>query len=65
MVHVPSIVGAALLFGICYVLVYVTLTGIQIAAAIVALIVVYAATVDLVCPKNSVAKRPGYELLLA
>jgi len=45
MSHIPSVLGAATLFGICYVLAYVPLTGLQMFIAIVALILVYSATV--------------------
>lgn len=45
MAHIPSAIGAAILFGICYVLAYVSLTTTQMVVAIVALLVVYAATV--------------------
>ena len=45
MVHVPSAIGTTILFGICYVLAYVPLTNLQIFIAIVALILVYSATV--------------------
>jgi hypothetical protein len=45
MVHIPSVIGTAILFGICYVLAYVPLTSIQMFIAIVALIVVYSSTV--------------------
>lgn len=45
MVHIPTLIGAAILFGICYVLSEVTLTGIQMFIAIAALIAVYSATV--------------------
>ena len=43
--HIPSVIGAAVLFGICYILAYVPLTGVQMFIAIVALILVYSATV--------------------
>ena len=34
--HIPSVIGAAILFGICYILAYVPLTGVQMFIAIVA-----------------------------
>ena len=43
--HIPSVIGAAVLFGICYILAYVPLTGVQMFIAIVMLILVYSATV--------------------
>ena len=43
--HIPSVIGAAILFGICYILAYLPLTGAQMFIAIVALILVYSATV--------------------
>ena len=45
MIHIPSIIGAAILFGICYVLSYVTLSGVQTFAATAAAVAVYSATV--------------------
>lgn len=45
MKHIPSIIGTVMIFGICYVLAYVTLSGAQMFAAIVAAVAVYAATV--------------------
>ena len=45
MSHIPSVIGAAILFGICYILAYVSLTGTQVFIAIVVLILVYSATV--------------------
>jgi hypothetical protein len=45
MKHVPSIIGAAILFGICYVMSYVTLSSVQAFTAIVAAIAIYSATV--------------------
>jgi len=44
MSHIPSIIGAVIFFAICYVMSALTLTGIQMALAIVALVVVYSAT---------------------
>ena len=43
--HIPSVIGTAILFGICYILAYVPLTGAQMFIAIVVLILVYSATV--------------------
>ena len=45
MVHVPSLIGVAVVFGLCYLLAYVTLSATQMFLAIVALVVAYAATV--------------------
>jgi hypothetical protein len=45
MAHVPSIIGAAILFGICYILAYVPLSDAQMFFAVVALVLVYSATV--------------------
>jgi len=42
---IPSIIGVAVLFGICYVMSSVPLTGTQLFLAFLALVVVYAATV--------------------
>jgi hypothetical protein len=43
--HIPSVLGTAVLFGICYILAYVPLTGAQMFIAIVVLFLVYSATV--------------------
>jgi hypothetical protein len=43
--HLPSIIGVAIIFGICYVLSSWSLTGMQMFVAFAALAVVYAATV--------------------
>ena len=43
--HIPSVLGAAILFGLCYIMAYVPLTGAQMFVAIVVLILVYSATV--------------------
>jgi hypothetical protein len=45
MAHIPSLIGATIMFGLCYVLAYTTLTGIQTFLVIAALLVVYSATV--------------------
>ena len=45
MTHIPSIIGATILFGICYVRYYVTLSSVQTFAAIVVAVAVYSATV--------------------
>jgi hypothetical protein len=45
MTHIPSAIGAAVLFGICYVLSYATLSGMQTFAGIMAAVAVYLATV--------------------
>ena len=45
MVHIPSLIGVAVVFGLCYLLAYVALSGTQMFLAIVALVVAYAATV--------------------
>jgi hypothetical protein len=45
MAHIPSLIGTAILFGLCYLLAYVTLSGTQMFIAIVSLVIVYAATV--------------------
>ena len=45
MSHIPSIIGCAVFFGICYIMSTVTLTGMQMFLAVVALVIVYSATV--------------------
>lgn len=45
MIHIPTILGCSILFGICYMLSKVTLTGMQMLVALSALAVVSAATV--------------------
>lgn len=43
--HLPSIIGVAVIFGICYMLSSWSLTGMQMFLALTALAVAYAATV--------------------
>ena len=45
MAYIPTVVGAAIFFGLCCVLAYMTLTGIQTALVVAALVAVYAVTV--------------------
>jgi hypothetical protein len=53
MKHIPSVIGAAILFAICYVLAHVSLTGTQMFIAIAALVLVYSATVVWYLKANS------------
>jgi hypothetical protein len=43
--HIPSLIGVTILFGICYILAYVPLTGAQLFSAIAVLVLIYSATV--------------------
>ena len=43
--HIPTAIGVAILFGLCYILAYMRLTGAQMFLAIVMLVLVYSATV--------------------
>lgn len=45
MKHVPSLIGVAVLFCICYVLTEMALSGVQLAIGIAVAMVVYGATV--------------------
>jgi hypothetical protein len=45
MMHIPTVVGVVVFFGICYAMSVLTLTGLQTFIAIVALVVVYSATI--------------------
>jgi hypothetical protein len=47
MAYIPSLIGAAVLIAICYMLSVMTLTGLQMTAAVAGALVVYAATVVL------------------
>ena len=42
--HIPSLLGVVVLFGICYVLTEITLSGVQLIIGIAAAVVVYGAT---------------------
>jgi hypothetical protein len=44
MAYIPSLIGAAVLTAICYMLSVMTLTGLQMTGAVVGAIAVYAAT---------------------
>jgi hypothetical protein len=47
MAYIPSLIGAAVLVAICYMLSVMTLTGLQMTAAVAGAFAVYAATVIL------------------
>jgi hypothetical protein len=53
MAYLPSSIGAAVLFAICYMLSVMTLTGLQMTAAIIGALAVYAATVVLYLKASS------------
>ena len=53
MAYIPSLIGAAVLVAICYMLSVMTLTGLQLSAGIAGAVIVYAATVVL-CLKASI-----------
>jgi hypothetical protein len=44
MKHIPSLIGVLAMFCICYVLSYVDLSGIQVVMGIIAVVLVYGAT---------------------
>ena len=44
MSYIPSIIGVAIFFGICYIMSTVNLTSVQLVLAITALVVVYSTT---------------------
>jgi hypothetical protein len=45
--YIPSLIGAAVLVAICYMLSVMTLTGLQLTAGIASAVAVYAATIVL------------------
>jgi hypothetical protein len=47
MAYIPSIIGAAVLVALCYMLSVLTLTGLQLTAGITGALAIYAATVVL------------------
>jgi hypothetical protein len=53
MAYLPSLIGAAVLLAICYMLSVMTLTGLQMTAAIIGALAVYAATVVLYLKASS------------
>ena len=45
MAYIPSLIGAVALFAICYMLSVMILTGVQMTAAVIGALAVYAATI--------------------